>query len=212
MAMTYSALVNEKGSSGSLKSFVNNSSIDPDTILDDAQPYLNSRLRAREMLSTHVGTATTGQSEIPLPAGFRAASKFEFTAPTAQIIVPKTVEEMEQARFYSGTTGLLGTAFPAIWAAVGTNAAFPSCLDGTYAYRFVFYKDMPTLGTATETTWLTQKNPRLIRAICASYAYEWLRNSPQQEYWQAIADAEIDSVNAESNSELIGLDLGMSSG
>jgi hypothetical protein len=211
-ALTYSQLTGTKGATASIKSWVNNSTIEAETIVSEAEAYWNSRLRTREMLSTATGTGTTGQSEIPLPAGVRAVTKFEFTSPTATPLTANTVEQMEQARFYSGTTGLLGTAFPAVFAAMGTSIAFPSCLDQNYTYRFVYYGDMPTLGTATETTWLTAKNPRLVRATCMLYAYDWLRNAPQVSYWQNVVDTEIDAVNAESNAELIGLDQGWSSG
>jgi len=212
MAMTYSSLVGTKGATGSIKSQVNNSTIESETVLEDTEAYLNTRLRAREMLTTATGTATAGADQLPLPDRFRAGLKLEFIAPTNLIVVPKPIEDVEAARFYSGTTGAVGTSVPGIYAVMGTAAVFPSCCDQQYLYRFVYYKDMPPLGTATETTWLTQKNPGLIRAVTNAYAYEWLRNAPQQAYWMARADSLIDDVNGESASELIGIDFGISAG
>lgn len=212
MAMTYTSLTGAKTVTGSIRAQVNNATVEAETVLEDAEAYLNIRLRAREMLTTATGTATAGASSIDLPFGFRAGVKLEFIAPTNVILVPKTIEDVEAARFYYSTTGLIGTSIPGIYAALGTVAQFPSALDQNYGYRYVFYRDMPTLGTATETTWLTVKSPRTIRAMCNAYAYEWLRNAPQQQYWLEIAEQMVDLVNAESSSELIGLDLGMSSG
>lgn len=210
--MTYSNLTGTKGQAGSIKSDVNNSTIESDTVLMDAEAYLNMRLRAREMLSTNTGTMTAGQSEVPLPSGWRAGVKLELIAPTNLRLTSKLIEDVEAARFYSGTTGLIGTAVPNIWAPLGSAAVFPSAADQQYVYRWVFYKEMPTLSTATETTWLTLKNPRVIRLTCRAYAYEWLRNAPQYEYWLGKADELIDQVNGESNSEQVGLDTGISSG
>lgn len=211
VAMTFSNLTGTRGQTGSIKSDVNNSTVESDTVLMDAQAYLNMRLRAREMLSTNTGTMTQGQSQVDLPSGFRAAVKLELIAPTNLRLTPKMLEDVEAARFYSGTTGLIGTAVPAIWAPLGSAAVFPSAADQQYVYRWVTYQDMPTLSTDTETTWLTVKNPRLVRVTCRAYAYEWLRNAPQYEYWLGKADELINQMNGESESEQIGLDAGMSS-
>jgi hypothetical protein len=70
MAMTYATLTAAKGQPGSVYTWVNYALLDLDTIILDAQGYLFTTLRCREMRVSSTLTLSAGDTTAPLPAGF----------------------------------------------------------------------------------------------------------------------------------------------
>ena len=70
MAMTYSILVGAKTTSGSIRHWVNNSAVDAETVLLEAQAHIYTLLRVQEMLtSTSAFSVSAGDSEKAVPTG-----------------------------------------------------------------------------------------------------------------------------------------------
>src|SRR5260370_38056571 len=69
-AMSYTTLVGDKNTAGSIARWVNYSKLDADQILQEAQSLLYSMLRTREMRTHFSFDLAVGSSQVALPAGF----------------------------------------------------------------------------------------------------------------------------------------------
>lgn len=210
---TYTNLVASKTTEGSIKQWVNNSYVPSTTILTEAEAWIYQRLRVRQMLTSTTGTATASSTAITLPDRYRQAVNLMFT-PNGVVAQSypqkKTLQELLQNYTYDGT-GVRSAGRPLMYAADASELKFEKMTDQAYPYQFDYYQAMPALtGTATETNFLTQDYPKLLRSTCMALAYEFLKNNAEKVYWLGIAQAEINQANIESDLELSGADLEVS--
>lgn len=204
----FSTLIAAKTTAGSLKDWLNNGTIPSEAIVTEAQAQIYRRLRVREMQTIGTATMGTGTEVVGLDAEMLQfyAGRLTITGTHAAVAVLKRLEDVEAQRFYNGS-GVLESGKPSIFAIVGTAAHFPCIPDAGYVFRYPFYKTPAALSTATETNFLTQKFPTMLRAMCMAYAYEYLRNPSEYDRWLKIAEARIDQANAESDMSFGGLEM-----
>jgi hypothetical protein len=108
-AMTYTSLIGDKNTAGSIARWVNYSKLDADQILQEAQSLLYSMLRVREMRAHFNFNIAQGGDRIALPSGF--------LDPIGRISMLGTGAKAEQRypnfiqrrRVYTESTGSLGT-------------------------------------------------------------------------------------------------------
>lgn len=193
MPYTYSALTGTRGASGAIRSWINRDDIPIDDILTEAQTYIYERLRVREMTGTAAGTATASSTAITLPTDYLDARTLYWTGTDAQKVQRESLESIEERRVYDGTA--LQEAKPTYYAVDGDNIVFPTQTDDAYTYRLVYYKIPAALGTATETNFLTNRHPRLLRSMCLALSNEWMKNESERVYWLQVAEAEILTAN-----------------
>jgi hypothetical protein len=108
-AMTYTSLVGDKNTSGSIARWVNYAKLDADQILQEAQSLIYSMLRVREMRAHVNFTLMQGGDRVALPAGFLdPIGKISFlgTGAKAEQRYPNFIQ---RRRVYSETSGSLGT-------------------------------------------------------------------------------------------------------
>ncbi len=201
--VAYSTLITDKGTDGSIKSWVNHDGVPSTTILAEAEAWIYQRLRARQNMTVATGTLTASSDTIGLPTGYRAPRHLMFTATASSaksIPTRKPLEFVEDNFEYDGS-GNRTEGRPIWWATDESNIQFEKLADQNYPYRFRHYRAMPALGTATETNFLTQEYPTLLKAACLYRAYEFLRNEREKLYWRSEAEREIQAVNYEADLE-----------
>jgi hypothetical protein len=108
-SMTYTSLVADKNTAGSIARWVNYSKLDADQILQEAQALLYSMLRTREM-RTHVNfDMGVGASQIALPSGFLDPVGKIAMLGSGSKIEQRYQNFIQRRRTYTETTGALGT-------------------------------------------------------------------------------------------------------
>jgi len=108
-AMTYTSLVGDKNTAGSIARWVNYVKLDADQILQEAQSLIYSMLRVREMRAHVNFTLMQGGDRVALPAGFLdPIGKISFlgTGAKAEQRYPNFIQ---RRRVYSETSGSLGS-------------------------------------------------------------------------------------------------------
>lgn len=107
-AMTYTSLVGDKNTAGSIARWVNYAKLDADQILQEAQSLLYSMLRVREMRAEFNFNMAQGTAQLGLPARFLdPIGKISFlgTGAKAEQRYPNFIQ---RRRTYTETTGTLG--------------------------------------------------------------------------------------------------------
>jgi hypothetical protein len=108
-AMTYTSLVADKNTAGSIARWVNYSKLDADQILQEAQALLYSMLRTREMRTHFNFDLGPGASQIALPGGFLDPVGKIAMLGTGARIEQRYQNFIQRRRTYTETTGSLGT-------------------------------------------------------------------------------------------------------
>lgn len=204
----YSTLVGDKSTSGSIRDWANNDRIPSEQVLKEAQAAIYARLRVREMRAIGIGTMGTNTEVMALAQDYRAfrGGKMWITGTSKSSLTLRLEHEVEAARSYD-ETGALESVRPEIFAIVGTEAHFPCIPDAAYVVRYPYFRTPAALGTQTETNFLTEKYPTILRAMCLSYANEYLKNAEERDRWLKVAMALIQDANAESDLSFGGLEM-----
>jgi len=108
-SMTYTSLVGDKNTAGSIARWVNYSKLDADQILQEAQALLYSMLRVREMRAHFNFNMAQGGDRIALPTGFLdpiGRISFLGTGAKAEQRYPNFIQ---RRRVYTESSGALST-------------------------------------------------------------------------------------------------------
>jgi hypothetical protein len=108
-AMTYTSLVGDKNTAGSIARWVNYAKLDADQILQEAQSLIYSMLRVREMRAHFNFTVAIGGDRVALPTGFLdpiGRISFLGTGAKAQQRYPN---DIQRRRVYTESSGSLGS-------------------------------------------------------------------------------------------------------
>jgi hypothetical protein len=107
-AMSYTSLVGDKNTAGSIARWVNYSKLDADQILQEAQSLLYSMLRIREMRAHVNFDMAQGGDRVALPAGFLDPIGKIAMLGTGAKIEQRYPNFIQRRRTYTETTGSLG--------------------------------------------------------------------------------------------------------
>jgi hypothetical protein len=205
MAMTYTVLTGAKATDGSICNWVNKD-VPADSILTDAQAYIFRRLRVRQMLATTTGTVTASATSITIPTRYLQTERLRLIYPVRSDLRRRIPSELDDMQQFDGT-GVILPDLPTDFTISGTEAVFQCAADRAYTYIWRHYQQPVDLSTATETNWLTDRAPRLIRSTCSGLAEEWNKNNDNRAYWLQIAENEMQVLKAEDDLDMAGLVL-----
>jgi hypothetical protein len=107
-AMSYTSLVGDKNTAGSIARWVNYSKLDGDQILQEAQSLLYSMLRTREMRTHFNFDLGVGADRVALPSGFLDPIGRIHMVSTGARIEQRYQNFIQRQRPYTETTGTLG--------------------------------------------------------------------------------------------------------
>lgn len=203
--MDYAQLTADNNTPGSIARWVNSSTMTADTpeIVLEAESWVYRRLRHWKMLTPPVtGTLIIGNDFLPNPADMLEPFLLVTTGQYFGEIVQKPMQEVVASWAYTGQGTTRVRQQPLLFAFDQTAMRFDSPPDQAYAYALIYYQQLAPL-SVTNTNFLTQTYPRLMRCSCMAAACEWMKDSGQgnfdRTYWDTLAQDEIDKAQAESD-------------
>lgn len=201
----YGVLIADKRTDGSIRSWLNNDLVPALTVLHRAEAFIYRRLRVREMLATATGTIAASDDTLSLPDRYLAPRYLGITGTEAMEIKRKPLEEVERAFAYDAA-GALVAGKPTIYCAHASVLQFDCPADADYPYRFVHYAEPAPLTTDNPTNVLTDRAFNALFCVGMAYACEWAKEDGKDE-WLIKAAAEIDTLNAEDDQEMAGIEM-----
>lgn len=213
--MDYTQLVSAQGVPGSLCTWVNSSTMQGDTpeIVLEAESWIYRRLRHFKMLTDPLdGTMTVGQDYIACPADLLEPFLLWTTGQYQQFLTQVTPQQLIANWQYTGQGNARVQQQPMLYYQGETTLRFDSPPNLAYDYNLIYFQQPAPLAT-TNTNFLTQTYPRLVRVACMAQAAEWMKDSGQgnydRTYWDTLAQDEIDKAQAESDRAKRGTVAGM---
>lgn len=211
MTTTYDVLIDSKECEGSIKNWANDSRIPSKTILEEAEQWIYKILRIRQMLRNTTGTLAKDAETVALSsfAGYKSPYFFMFT-PTATLV--KSIPRFKPLDFVVGQWAYDGTGArikrrPSYWSTDDVNMQFDLVADVAYPFIFYYYRSLPALSPTNKTNVLTTEYLSLLRYACLRYAFEHLRHEKFLQYYTAATLSEANSVNEDSDLQLLGMQL-----
>lgn len=204
MAMTYTKLVGDKTVDGSIKNWINWDQSPSDTILTEAQAFIYSRLRVREMSSfTTALSIIQGASTLAMPANYIANKTLDILTPWQAHI--DMLDEEYFVKFRSvDDAGVLYEGQPCVCMIIGDPAVayFDVRADQAYTASMSYYARPDDLAlTVNEENWLTRRYPQLLRAVCNYLAFLHKKEMTQAKGWESIAMSFVNDANVEKDME-----------
>lgn len=192
--MDYDALVADKSTQGSIKSWVNYNEVPSVDVLIDAQMYIYERLRSREMRALQANnTIAEGTDFIVLPTGFLDPVELTIRYPKSRLELVNERELQDVWRNWDDTNALT-EGMPQHYAIIGSNAYFDVLPDQTYRYDLLYFKQPDLLTPGSPTNFLTQRYPHVLRQTCIGYAALFAKDYEDAGTCLKMADALIDNV------------------
>tara|TARA_R110000822_G_scaffold92983_5_gene214271 strand:+ start:1084 stop:1704 length:621 start_codon:yes stop_codon:yes gene_type:complete len=192
---TYTILTGTKATEGSIKFWGNHVSIPADQVLSEAEAFIYSRLRAREMIATAEISVAADASTFPLPTGFIEPIKLlpdGWGEP-----MPFTHENLLGR--IRNTDGTLETGEPSEWTIANEQGEFDSQLTDALEATMWYYKTPTALSVSNETNFLTTRYPTLVRYACTAFAYDHRKRRTDASEMRMLAMNEINEANSEAD-------------
>ena len=194
---TYTILNGAKTVEGSIKYAVNHSTVPSASIITNAEAFIYSRLRVREMKALVTGTILAAASTVALPTGYREAIWLGLGADYARNIPILDEDHYERITGFT-SAGALNTGPPSYCRIGDTTITFDTVFDQSYTYRLHYYKTPTALVTDT-TNFLSTKYEHVLEAICKYFAYMHRENLVYADRWLQIGMAGIEQANVEND-------------
>jgi hypothetical protein len=206
--MNYGTLTGPKSEKGSIRSWINYDPLDVEGVLLDAQAYLFSRMRVREMVASATVALTVGSETAPLPTGFLDPITFRVPA-IGQELDSLDPRELEGGRYYDDT-GTLETTTPMAYSVYDELIQLNAKSDATYAARALFYQRPAYLSRTTPTNFLCTRYPNLLRVACLMHGADQMQDDTEYARWQKRTDDLIGAVSLENDLMARGRDYSVS--
>ena len=207
MTINYTTLVADKSTSGSIKNWVNYDLIPSVDMLTEAEAWIYSTLRVREMEEVGSISISLAASTVTLPTGFRDPIAIKLNSDSEALTLVDRVRFDDEVAIYD-STGALPTGHPSYFTISGTNYQFDTVMDEAKSGTQRYYKTPDALSGSNETNFLTTKYPALLRYVCSMIGYEHRKQWDEASRFEQRAANAIAIANAESDLALRGAYLG----
>lgn len=201
--MDYATLVADVNTAGSIAnwaSFGQVQAVAPD-IVNEAESFIYRTLRHWKMLHEASGNYVIGNDYIPIPDDYLQVKTLWITGIYQNLMRFRT-EEYVKARYCYNGNGTRIQQMPTWYYQNQANFMFDSPSDQTYPYQLVYYQQLLPL-SISQTNFLTQTYPRLVRCACMFSAAEYLKDLGQsggdQSLWEEKASAALEQAQQESD-------------
>lgn len=189
---TYAILTGSISTAGSIRYWVQHSEIPVDQILEEAQRYIFSQLRVREMRSySDALVVTQGQTTAALPSDFQDPISLKLDGDSEDL---DYVQENLLGRLYDDD-GDIETGRPNRWTIFDEAIQFDVEADDTYNARLVYYGTPDLISATTAENFLSTRYPTVLRRACLAYAYEHRKLMEMFVAEVAAADKAIEQAN-----------------
>lgn len=168
--MDYATLVAGPDVKGSIQYWINYARIDSDGILDEAQAWIYSKIRVRDMIATESVPIATGASIADFPVRYLDPLHFGIPGYVNRL----RLKDVEWFRTHLGwdEDADMPEGAPTYWCDFGSAINLNTKADQDYTARLVFYRRPPALSPTNPTNFLTTKYPTLLRRTCLMLAAE----------------------------------------
>lgn len=205
MGMTYTTLIADKSTSGSIKRWVNYSLLDVEQVVLEAQALIYQTLRVREMRFEFDNLAiASGDFYEPLPAGFLDPIALKDITNNISLKL-RSEDKIVHARSYDN--GVLIKSIPQRFAIYDEAIQFECAYESAATLNLVGYKRLDDLSASNNTNFLTNRYPHLLRVACLAQAYDFMSNTTKAQANLTMLSALIDKTNAESDLSYRGVGL-----
>lgn len=196
MAINWTTLTGSKDTEGSIKNWVARGDIPVTNILLEAEAWLYSRLRVREMVTIAEFTFDAGSHSEALPSDL--LDPIEFRPHGSLDPLPYVHEATIEIQRQDDGTLIEGT--PTYWTIVGTTAYVNFQCEEDYAGRLMYYKQPAALASGNETNFLTTRYPTLLRVACMAFAFGHMKTWDARREHLAEAERWLQEANATNES------------
>lgn len=203
--MDYDTLVAAATTTGSIKYHLNYSRIDAASIVDEAEAWIYSRLRVREMRATADVTISSGVNYASLPTGFRDPIHFSIPGYVERIQIKD--EETFRSELGWDSSADLPDGPPQRYAIFDELLNFDHDPDQAYTGKMVYFKTPTALSSSNTTNWLTSKYPTLMRRVCLMFAAEERKEYDLMDRNEIKALEMIEQIKKESDMSYRGLEM-----
>jgi len=191
--MTYGELVGPKAKSGSIRSWINYSLTDAESVLLDAQASIYTVLRSREMRTAADVSIALNASTADLPARFLDPINLVHKDGSGDITL-RSEAWMNRNRLYDGAGSVIAGQ-PSAYAIYGEALQFECKADAAYTASFLFYQQPAFLSPQNPSNFLTTRYPNLLRQACLMGAFQHRQDSPEFKSAQALFDQILARLN-----------------
>jgi hypothetical protein len=203
--MDYDTLVGDKTTVGSIKYHINYERIDPVGILEEAQAWIYSKLRVRQMQSSASVSIAQGASTAAYPTGY--LDPLHFGIPGFVSRLRRKDIEWFRTNLGFDETAALPEGLSTYWTDYNDLIQLNTVADQAYTASMVFFKLPDALSSSNPTNWLTIRYPTLLRRVCLMLAAETRKEFDTFDREEARALQAIEEIKVESDNSLRGIEL-----
>lgn len=168
--MDYSTLVAGPDVKGSIQYWINYARIDSDGILEEAQAWIYSKIRTRDMIASEDIVISIGVSTASFPSGYLDALQFGIPGYMNKL----RLKDVEWFRTHLGwdESADLPEGVPTYWCDFNSAINLNTKADQDYTAKMLFYRCPAALSSSNATNFLTIRYPTLLRRACLMFAAE----------------------------------------
>lgn len=205
MTMNWTTLTGDKDTEGSIKYFINYSRIDSAGILEEAEAWIYSKLRTRDMIASDDVAISDAASSASFPTGYLDCLQFGIPGYMPRL----RLKDIEWFRTHLGwdESATMPEGVPTYWADFGGTIQLNTSADQAYTAKMVFYKRPTALSASNETNFLTTRYPTLLRRACLMFAAEARKEWDTHDRNEIKAMAAITEVMVEDDTAKRGIEL-----
>lgn len=196
--MDYTQLVADKTTANSIKAWLNWDKAPSTDILTEAEAYIYSQLRVREMKHLATGQIDDGDQTYSMPSDFIASISFRRIGASAGKINILDSEHLE-SRNAIDADGNFIREVPTDCQIIGDPPiAYLNCEpNDNFPVRLVYWRRLPALSGSNLTNFLTVRYPKLLRLACIMEGYNF-----KKEYDLAAKEEQrVEGMIYKANSE-----------
>lgn len=194
--MSYATLTADKDTAGSIKEWVNNSTIPSASIVSKAEAMLYQHMRVREMKAVATGTIALDATTIDLSALTMQEPINLRTIGDSGSDIAILDEEHWASRTHVNASQVLDEGQPSEAMVLGDTVYLNYKSDAAYEYRLTYFRRLPAL-SATDTNFLTSRYPHILEAACFYWAYSFMKDRQEADHWLQVTMASVDKANEE---------------
>lgn len=198
--MSYTDLVADKTTSGSIKSWLNYGKIDSEGVLEEAQAMIYQRLRVREMRASDSIPVAIGKIAVDLPDQFLDPISVRDITNNCRLHL-REEEQLEDMR--SWTDGVLDEGDPTYFGVYDEAFNFDVRAMSAFTIRTVFYQQPDPLSSSNGKNFLTMRYSHLLRMACLATGARFAKDDEvfareQKLLFIEIADISVNDEMARS--------------